>query len=595
MTHRGPDDKGLYISEDKAVGMGHRRLSIIDLSQSGRQPMTNENRTVWLVFNGEIYNYKALRDELIRSGHRFISNSDTEVIIHLYEEKGLACLKHLNGMFAIAIWDENAKKLVLGRDRVGIKPLYYTQVGGGIAFASEIGSLQRHPAVGGGIRQQAVYDYLTILTTPAPGTMFEKINKVEAGTAVTFDFREGLDIRRYWDPKTYLNNPIGGKAESEAIDETRMLVGDAVQSHLVSDVPVGMFFSGGVDSSLILCMVSSVSRELLSMTSEYEIDSDHNESLIAREIAEKLGVPLSVHKVGSSTFYRSVEEYLHMQSDYPTGSPDIILMYILSSHARKNGTIVCLVGEGGDEIGGYPQYLRAMKEFGFLRYFAGLPLAFKKIVYSASPRKLQSALEIAMGQQVASRRHIHSFGEREKRMMWVGDQTESTYEYLRKIMYEIEGCDVESHYRKILNLEFKLRLPELLLPRVDYPTMAKSVEARVPFLEHGLVEYCLRLPSTLTMKGGMPKYLLKRILGSYLDFELVYRKKKPFGGLLKPFLSDVLPVWFKDEMLHRAHPVYDFVSHDAVCALWREHARSHLRGWNLWTLYALGKWVEKYA
>lgn len=595
MIHRGPDGAGLYIANDGKIGLGHRRLSIIDLSPRAKQPMSNEDGTIWIVFNGEIYNYKSLRNQLKQKGHVFKSDSDTEVIIHLYEEKGIDCVHDLKGMFAFALWAEKEGRLFLVRDRIGIKPLYYAVTKDRFIFASEIKALFASGELVKEINHEGIYHYLTFLTVPAPNTMFKNIYKLEAGTILKIDEGRQICKMRYWNPADFLNKPLD-KNEDEIIETTENILKEAVSLRMISDVPLSATFSGGVDSSLIVSLMKERTDNVLAMTVDYETDSPYSESKVAKPIANSLAINLNIHKVHDEGFLKAVNDFLKIQSDYPAGAPDIILLYIISKFAKESGVTVCLVGEGGDELGGYPIYLDLNKEFKMLKHFSGLPVWLKKGVYNLCPERVKKRLGIALGNSIVSRRHIHAFREEEKEKMWVGDKVSNSYLLLEKIMDEIDTKTEDEFLRKVLNVEFKLRLPELLLPRVDYPTMANSIEARVPLLDHELVEYSLRLPVSIKMKNGEAKYILKKVLCKYIDKKYVYREKIGFGMLLTPFLKNVIPQWFKNEILDKSsHPLFTYISKDYLLRLFEEHNRKKNNGFKIWTIYALGKWLEIHA
>ncbi len=590
MIHRGPDGAGIWVSPDKRVGFGHRRLSIIDLSESANQPMCNEDETIWIVFNGEIYNYMEIRPELEAKGHRFkTDHSDTEVIIHAFEEWGIDCIEKLRGMFAFAIRDNKKRELWLARDRMGIKPLYYAMAKGSFIFASEIKALFESGYLVKEINPESIYHYLTFLTVPAPNTMFKDVYKLEAGTILKVDEAGKISKIRYWDAADFLNNPLSGDNEDEIIEKTEGILQEAVSLRMISDVPLGATFSGGVDSSLIVALMKEQMENVQAITMEYEIKSPYSESEIAAQIANDLNIHLDIYKIHNQEYLKAVDDFLKIQADYPSGDPNNILLYVMSKFVKESGVTVSLVGEGGDELGGYPIYLDINKEFKLLKHFSGLPIWLKKHLYDLCPEKIKKRLGIAMGDCVVSRRHIHAFTEEEKSRMWIGNKVDSSYLILKALMDEIDAKSEDEFLRKILCVEFKLRLPELILPRVDYPTMANSIEARVPLLDHKLVEYMLRLPVSIKMKDGQAKYILKKILCKYVDRKYVYREKIGFGMLLTPFLNDVLPLWFKSQILDNSnHPLFSYINKGYLSGLYAGKGN----GFKMWTVYALGKWLE---
>lgn len=593
MTHRGPDGAGLWSSKDKMIALAHRRLSVIDISDKANQPMANENGTIWIVFNGEIYNHSEIRTRLEKNGHRFkTDHSDTEVIVHAFEEWGIDCLHKFRGMFAFAVWDGIKKELWLARDRMGVKPLYYAIENGIFIFASEIRALFNNDNLKKEIDTESIYHYLTFLTVPAPSTMFRSVYKVEAGTALKIDKNGQILKLRYWDPANFLNNPLENEKIEEVIEKTEVLLKEAVALRMISDVPLGLTFSGGVDSSLIASLMKQQKNNLSAIMIDYETESIYSESKIGKQIAGILGLRLNIGKVCNEEYYEAVNEFLNIQSDYPIGDPNIILLYMISKFAKDSKMTVCLVGEGGDELGGYPFYFELDRESKILEYFSSLPVCLKKMIYSLSPEKIKRRIGVALGDTVISRRHIHAFTEEEKRKMWLSDDVESSYIFLKKFMDEVNPKTEDKFLRKILNIEFKLRLPELILARVDYPTMAHSVEARVPFLDHKLVEYSLRLPMKIKMRNNVSKYVLKKILCKYLDRKYVYRNKIGFGMMLVPFLNEVLPSWFKKEILSRKnHPIFSYINKNYLSHLYEEHGRKKDNGFKMWTVYALARWL----
>lgn len=597
IDYRGPDSSGLLISVGNEIGLGHRRLSVLDLSDRAKQPMCNETAEIWIVFDGEIYNHAELRSELEKKGHIFkTEKSDTEVIIHAYETWGISCVERLRGMFALAIWDGVKKELWLARDRIGIKPLYYTRMGNCFSFASEIKALQVNHWLKKEILEESIYHYLTFLTVPAPNTMFKNIYKLEAGTLLRVNNSGEIFVTRYWDCAGYLNNPLDEDPEI-ALHRTEELLRDAVWSWSNSDVSCGATLSSGVDSSLIVAMLKERKLDFLTVTMDYEIKSQYSEADIAEKMASDLNInPYNVYKVRSEEFYEGFSSYIKLHTDYPIGAQDIVLFYLLSKYLRKNGIKICMFGEGADELGGYPSYLTMNNEYGMLAVFSKFPYWLKQIVYNLSPSGLRDKIEVATGKNVISRKHIQSFSEWEKKDMWVGKRLESSYLILDRIMSEIRTGSSDEFIRKVLNIEFKLRLPEFMLPRIDYPMLANSIEARVPFLDHILVEYSLRLTNNLKMHDKQAKFLIKKILCSYLGEEYVYRKKIGFGRVLIPLLNCLLPQWFESQVINNtAHPIYSVIKSGFIKDIYEGQLTHGNNGFKIWTLYSLAKWLEVHS
>jgi len=363
LTHRGPDACGLYQSEDRQVVLGHRRLSIVDLSEAGRQPMSNEDGTIWISFNGEIYNHRSHREPLIAKGHRFRSQSDTEVILHLYEEFGPECVTRLDGMFAFAIWDQGRRRLVLARDRLGKKPVYYTSTGGRFLFASEIKALIQHPAVKRDLDLQAVNNFLTFSNVPAPGTLFRDIRKLPAAHVLVCESSGTIRIDRYW---SALDGPKWpAKNGAESVERVRELLTGAVKKRLMSDVPIGAFLSGGVDSSTNVALMSQLSSEPLrtfSVGFEGFGEAENFHDLpYARKVAEQFGCDHREITITADDCQKSLPQLIYGQ-DEPIGDPACLPMYFVSQAAKKHGVTVVLVGEGSDEVfGGYEDMSRLIQ------------------------------------------------------------------------------------------------------------------------------------------------------------------------------------------------------------------------------------------
>lgn len=350
MIHRGPDGAGIYISKDKKIGLGHRRLNIIDLSEKATQPMANEDNTIWITFNGEIYNYEDLRIELINKGHNFRSKSDTEVIIHLYEEKGIECIKELRGMFAFALWDNKKEEMFLVRDRIGIKPLYYTYQKDKLYFASEIKAILSFPEIPRKVNETSFYNYLSFLTTPAPDTLFEGIKKLPCGFWLKLDNKGNIITQRYWDVFDHAK-PFLSK-EDDITRELLNELSESVQIHKVSDVPIGVFLSGGIDSSLNAVLFSKGEKKAVKTFSiGYHGNNKtyKNEFEYARIISQFINSEHHELKIDVNDLLKFMEEMVYYQ-DEPIADPVCVPVYYISKLARENGVVVCQVGEGSDEL-----------------------------------------------------------------------------------------------------------------------------------------------------------------------------------------------------------------------------------------------------
>jgi asparagine synthase (glutamine-hydrolysing) len=611
MTHRGPDDAGDLIFDERRGGFGFRRLSIIDLSAAGHQPMHGCDDRTWLVFNGEIYNHALLRDDLEKRGHKYASRTDSETILHLYEERGLDFIHDIEGDYGIALWDANKEQLVLVRDRIGVKPLYYYHKDGRFIFASEIKAILQHPAVTPDIDEQALYHYLTFLTTPAPTTLFRDIFKIPAGHMLILKRDGTLNMQRYWDALPPANQSIASD-ESEQRAEILRLLRDSIRKRMMSDVPFGVFLSGGVDSSANVALMSEqMSRPVETFTVGFSDAEYLNELEQARRIARQFGT--NHHEVIISE--KEMHEFLPQMvfhQDEPIADPVCVPLYYVSRLARDSGTIVVQVGEGSDEIfSGYENYVRHLRIYeNFWRHAETLPLALRRAISNLS----RPALE-ATGRKRAAIELIRRLGANEP-LFWGGvvvyDETFKprvlskqmrkrlnglsslgvVESYLKHIDQERPGADFLS---RMTYLELKLRLPELLLMRVDKITMATSVEARVPFLDHHLVEYALALPRTAKVEGGSGKHILKRSLEEILPRDLLYERKRGFGAPVREWFREGLGGWFDEHLMNSTMRKRDLLDYDFVNRMLLEH-RSKTKDWgfHLWALLNLSLWYERW-
>jgi asparagine synthase (glutamine-hydrolysing) len=513
-SHRGPDDQGEYL--EGPVALGFNRLSIIDLS-GGHQPMCNEDGSVWIVFNGEIYNFAELRAQLMARGHRFRTRSDTETIVHAWEEYGPGCVSRLRGMFAFVIWDARQHRLFGARDRMGIKPFYYYNDGNLFAFASEIKALLEVPGVPHELNSAAVHEFLRRRYVIAPQTMFRGISKLEPGHTIDIT-PAGSHVYAYWDVPAESPEPIG---ESEALERVDTLFTEALRLHLVADVPLGAFLSGGVDSS---CVVAMMARLGVAKIKTFSIgyDSPESELAYARTVARQFGTDHHELKLTSLAF-REVLPRIVWHMDEPVGDPAAIPLLFLSEFARRHVTVV-LSGEGSDEIfGGYPIYRRMLAYERWNR----MPLAGaagKLIGLAAGDTKIRKYADM-LGSPLESR-----YGG-------VGGlfSESQTTRMLRSPNGHVDGvaaayarCSGRSALGRMSYVDLKTWLADDLLVKADRMTMGKSLELRVPFLDHHLVEFAASLPAGLKVRGSVTKYLLKKWAERLLPRQIIYRTKRGF-------------------------------------------------------------------
>ena len=608
MTHRGPDDAGELIFDERRGGFGFRRLSIIDLSPNGHQPMHGCDERTWLVFNGEIYNHALLRADLEQRGHKYSSRTDSETILHLYEERGLDFIHEIEGDYGIALWDANKEQLVLVRDRIGVKPLYFYHKDGRFIFASEIKAILQHPSVTPDIDEQALYHYLTFLTTPAPTTLFRDIQKLPAGHMLILKRDGTLKMERYWDalpPKE-----IASASEQEQRAEILRLLRDSIRKRMMSDVPFGVFLSGGVDSSANVALMSELmSRPVETFTVGFSDAEYLNELEPARRISRQFGTNHHEVIISEKEMHDFLPQMVFHQ-DEPIADPVCVPLYYVSKLARDSGTIVVQVGEGSDEIfSGYENYVRHLRIYeNFWRHAESLPLSLRRAISNLS----RPALE-ATGRKRAAIELIRRLGADEP-LFWGGvvvyDETFKPRVLSSQVRERLNGLSslrvVESYLKhveqerpsadflaRMTYLELKLRLPELLLMRVDKITMATSVEARVPFLDHHLVEYALGLPRSSKVEGASGKHILKRSLEEILPHDLLYERKRGFGAPVREWFREGLGVWFDDHLMNSTMRRRDLLDYDFVNRMLAEH-RQKTKDWgfHLWALLNLSLWYE---
>jgi asparagine synthase (glutamine-hydrolysing) len=551
LSHRGPNDEGAYI--DGNIGLGHRRLSIIDLSEAARQPMHNEDKSIWIVFNGEIYNFRELRKDLEARGHRFISKSDTEVIIHLYEERGIDCVKDLRGMFAFAVWDKNRQRLFLARDRAGKKPLHYALRSDSLIFASEIKSILKDPTVSLQVDRNALDLYLAYQYVPAARTIFSGIRKLPPAHILVCEGGR-TRIEPYW--RLLYGNKIK-MGEAECAKRLMDLLTEATQMRLISDVPLGAFLSGGIDSSAVVAIMSRLSAQPVKTFSIGFNEQSFNELKFSRIIAKLFHTDHHEYMVKPDLI--DILPKLIWHFNEPFGDPSAIPTYYLSKMARNEVT-VALSGDGGDEsFGGYQRYA-ANRLFN---------------LYCLIPHNLRRIIALALRVLPESTRK-KDFVKRLKRFTAATDfSRELRYAYLvslfdsglRDRLYtqdfktRLNGmeagdyiCDAYSHadtgdfLDSTLHVDVLTYLPNDLLVKVDIASMANSLEVRSPFLDHKLMEFAASIPSNLKLKGMTCKYILKEALAKVIPPKILQRQKCGFGvpigswlrGELKDYACEIL-------------------------------------------------------
>ena len=630
LKHRGPDDEGVYISKSKIknhpekfiefpgpspqnflkipegkskiqtsgvnIGLGHRRLAIIDL-ETGHQPMHNEDKTVWLVFNGEIYNFMDLREDLEKRGHKFYTKSDTEVIIHLYEEYGSDCLKLLRGMFAFAIWDERKERLFMARDRVGQKPLCYTEHKGQFIFASELKAILQVPGIRREVNLEAMHHYLTYQYVPSPLTMFEGIKKLPPAHFLIWE-KGRVRMERYWKLSF---RPGIIRSEGDYRERIGALFEEAVKLRLVSDVPLGAFLSGGIDSTAVVGMMSRLSNRAVKTFSIGFEEKAYNELKFAQMAAKRFGT--EHHEFIVKPEALKILPKLIWHYNEPFADSSAIPTYYVAERTREYVT-VALNGDGGDEsFAGYPRY-RAAK---LADYYQRMPVWLReKLVRGlveklpSSPqaktfiRQLKRFLEaISLSPERRYARWVSFFDNRMKEELYSSHMKKASegidsFEHLEGIYREADGSDFLS---RTLYVDIMTYLSDDLLVKIDIATMANSLEARSPFLDHKLMEFAASLPSQLKLRRLTSKYILKKSLRELLPSPIRRRSKMGFGVPISDWFRNELRGYLSGVLLSETSLRRGYFQEGYIRQLLNEHCQGrHDHGYRLWALLNLELW-----
>lgn len=598
IRHRGPDDDGFYING--SVGLGMRRLAIIDL-KSGKQPIHNHDRSSWIVFNGEIYNYLELREKLEKLGHTFYTNSDTEAIVHAYDQFGVDCPKHLRGMFAFAIWNERTQELFLARDRVGKKPLLYAQVGSQLVFGSEFSALLLHPDISRDVEPEALDYYLSFMCIPAPLTAYRAIRKLEPGHWLRWRNGE-IELQRYWQPDFTKKIAI---SEEEAGERTVEILRDAVRVRLMSEVPLGAFLSGGVDSSAVVALMSQESSEPVKTFSIGFDEQDFSEIHHARRIAEHVGADhheFIVRPDALEVLPTLVEHY-----GEPYADSSAVPTYYVAKETRKHVT-VALNGDGGDEsFAGYERYVA----MGITEKYRRVPSFLREAVIKETVNLIPtSPLKRTKVRSVQRMLNAVALPKVDRYTRWMSVFNEETKQplysdFFREQTRSANATGILGEWFKRANgigiLDAMLLtdqmtyLPNDLLVKVDIASMAVSLEARSPFLDHQVIEFAASLPQDLKLRRLTTKYLLKKVLRKFLPAENLNRGKMGFGvpighwfrGQMQAFLREVL---LSEKALRRG-----LFKPETVRQLVELHTSGE-RDYSqqLWTLLMLELWFNRF-
>ena len=596
MFRRGPDDAGLYVSNH--IGLGHRRLKIIDLSANARQPMSNEDESIWMVFNGEIYNYKELRDELISFGHTFKSSSDSEVIIHGYEQWGIEALNRLEGMFAFGIWNSLRETLILARDRIGVKPLFYSAVDGRVYFSSDIKSIKEALNQSLTINYKGIDSYLRFKWIPQELTIYSEVKKVLPAHYIVFD-KSSERKHQYW--SLDFSRKVNYRNEEDYTAEILQQLGLAVKKRLVSDVPLGCFLSGGVDSSLIVAILAKASnRPIKTFTVAFE-DEAFDESRYARIVSElchtdhfELQAEFAIPEILPTIVWAFGQPFADA-SQIPT--------YYLSNKVREHVT-VALSGDGGDEcFGGYDN-VKITKAASIYRSIVSrslrtkvVPLFSKWLMERFGDKnlihKFYTLTEYGRRSFTDSLTLNSLFNPSDYSNLyttWFKEQiaNHNPYQNYSDLLSSANNID---DIDKILYLDIMNQLPDGFLVKVDVTSMMNSLEVRSPFLDHKMIEYAASIPSKVKVKYGAQKYLLKKVAGKYFPNEIIYRRKKGFGFNLETMLRTNLQSFVKEILTSPSFKSRGYFNFQWVEGVLEEHFRGSRNHTNaIWSLLCLELW-----
>jgi asparagine synthase (glutamine-hydrolysing) len=603
MTHRGPDDEGLYT--DGSLGIGMRRLSIVDLT-TGHQPISNEDGTLWIVFNGEIYNHLALREQLIARGHSYSTHSDTETIVHLFEEYGADCVQHLRGMFAFAIWNRNTKTLFIARDRLGIKPLYYRLTPERLIIGSEIKVVLAHGGIRPGFNRAVLPEFLAFGYLSGADTFYSGIQKLAPGHTMTIGPDGKPQIQQYWDLDA--SKPHESRDENYYVRSYRELLEGAVQSHLMSDVPLGMFLSGGLDSSAVAALMTKIRREPIETFAVGYGEQAYSELPYADRVAKHIKSQHREVRVSEQDFFGALP-HLIWHEDEPIVWPSSVSLYFVAKLARER-VVVVLTGEGSDEtLAGYTRYAFTLKN-------AAMDRAYRSVVPSAVRRALRNSVANSSLLGATLRRKLeHTFVGKD------GETWDSFYfdnffsafsaaeqcglltdEFARAFAPATAYKNVLAYWersasqagsamlQRLLYTDIKTYLVELLMKQ-DNMSMAASIESRVPFLDHVLVEFATRIPREVQIQGLAGKRILKKAMEDLLPREIIYRPKLGFptpwsGWLAGPRLETIRGMLLEPRSRQRG-----YFRRDAIEKLFDEHRAKHRDNYDrIWRLLNLELW-----
>jgi asparagine synthase (glutamine-hydrolysing) len=599
MAHRGPDDDGFFV--DGNVGIGMRRLSIVDLA-TGHQPISNEDGSIWIVFNGEIYNHRALREQLITQGHSYRTQSDTETIVHLYEQYGKECVQHLRGMFAFAIWDANRKSLFIARDRLGIKPLYYRSTPQNFIFGSEVKVVLAYPGAKRAFNRAGLPEFLAFGYLSGNETFYDGVQKLLPGHLLEIDEHGAMSIEQYWD--LAVTPVLRDNNESFYVESYRELLEGAVNSHLMSDVPLGVFLSGGLDSSAVAALMTKIRREPIETFSVGYAEDTYSELPYARRVAEHLNSRHHEVVMRREDFFGALPKLI-WHEDEPIAWPSSVSLFFVAQLARQHVKVV-LTGEGSDEtLAGYSRYAFTLKNMAFDRAYRSLvphslrryfrrTIADSEWMSATLSRKLSHTFLGVDGASWVSFYFDNFFSafSQENQADLLTDEFQNAIfpdSAYRNVLGYWEQSSGET-LQRLLYTDIKTYLVELLMKQ-DNMSMAASIESRVPFLDHVLVEWATRVPANVQVRGRSGKQILKKAMEGLLPNTIIYRQKLGFptpwsGWLAGDQLDEIEQLLLEPRSLERG-----FFKRSAVEKLFREHRgtfRDHYD--RIWRLLNLELW-----
>jgi len=589
IVHRGPDDDGYFLGRD--IGLGMRRLSIIDL-ETGRQPVRNEDGSVWVVFNGEIYNFRELRAELEARGHCFYTSTDTEVIVHLYEEYGTSCVQKMRGMFGFAVWDEQRKQLMVARDRLGIKPIYYAEAGGRLVFASELKSILQLPEVERRVSFASLAHLFTFLTTPAAESIIEGVHKLEPAHYLIAGPGRPVTVERYWDVRF---EPDFGNSEEYFVERLRELLFEAVRLRLIADVPLGAFLSGGIDSSAVVAAMARLSSGPVRTFSIGFSESDYSELEFARKAARHLGTQHSELVLEPDVL--GVIDGLAWHLDEPFGDSSAIPTYMVSKLAAQAVTVV-LSGDGGDELfAGYDRYVVEARE----RKYRLLPAPARRLMRLAAahlPDGLRGRNLLRHAACATHERYLDA-GTLFRRDQQAKLFRDDAFERMAAADPVREAIDLLASrpgdwLSALQQYDLKRYLPLDILTKVDRASMAHSIEARVPLLDHKLVEFAATIPARLKLRNGTTKYIFKQALRGMIPEEIIGRPKRGFAVPLGRWFRGRLDSFVRDLLLGPRSRQRGIFNPAYIERLLRMHIRGRELDLQLWTLISFELWCRTF-